>query len=191
MFPFPKMPQWVCIFALITFSSNSSIAGDLTDADKEVIRWFDQLGFPDLSQAKFVRVSMEWPRVGDEPPDCKSFVGFLLSEEPERFTVLTLDLVRSTLLRHSDEAFHYERASFAPADLASESAVEQGRSSDVKLDEDYWVDEAGRTGRRTRLFTLARGCAAHSLERTAHQIIAASASVLDLQTETPVDVRDL
>jgi hypothetical protein len=58
----------------------------------KVLEWFSTLGFPDVRNAQFVRFPSSASQSRGEAPECQFGHGFLLTEDNQEWTILTVGL---------------------------------------------------------------------------------------------------
>ena len=162
---------------IVAFSSNSAHS-QLTSSDLEVIQWFDQLLFPNLETMKCVRVATgNWSKSGNEQPQNSFIIAFLLSDHEDSFTVFTRDLFTRTYTKTRPDTPMHEVVAFEIRDLASEATDQLSQfptPESVKNARDRFSALASK---RVEIFSLARACAAQTLDGVAHQLIDLAASL--------------
>ena len=98
--------RWViflCSLGLLLDAPATALAGErspakpaaegLTQSQRDAMKWFDGLGFPDLKGRQLVRVATgQWSRSDDNPPENTYFIAFLLKTEGDQFTVMGANL---------------------------------------------------------------------------------------------------
>lgn len=149
-------------------------SAQIHERDLDVIQWFDRLPFPKLGDLQFVRVTTgSWRQSENEPPQPQPIVAFLLSEQGDRFSILTLDLKKQTFTKTPANTPLHEQVSFEPRDLLAEAAEQ------LKELTQPWESRAFRiqdkSSQRVELFTLARACVAHNHDGPAQDLLNAAA----------------
>ncbi len=151
-----------------------------TEAERALLDRFDRLGYGAPPDAPFVRVASGWwSQYGDGPPQNAYLGGFLLEEEPDRFTVLTLDLERSTFERTPEETPEHARVGFETVDLTEQvPIVIAALGTDDHGDWPWSID--GMSGSRSLGAWVQATALAAALDRRgepalAHRILDASA----------------
>jgi hypothetical protein len=90
----------------------------------EAFTWFGSLGFPDVKGRPFVRVATgRWYQAGDDTPRNTYVRGFLVEENGDRFTVVTLSLTTETFQGTPAEEVSYKRVGYEASDLATGAAA--------------------------------------------------------------------
>jgi hypothetical protein len=111
----------ILILLLIIVAASPTIAGGLTDEERADLEWFEGLGFPDVSEAPYVRVQTGgWIQSGGRPREPIRVHAFLLGEEDDCFTVLGHDLRERTYRRKPDGPLKLERVDYERLDFAAE-----------------------------------------------------------------------
>jgi hypothetical protein len=144
-------------------------------------RWFGTLGYPDVAKAKLAMVT-KGQRVpnGATAPHTNCELGFLLSEEGNRFTVLSLTLqtMQYTKAPEPPKGEHHQLAGdgawFEPIDLVkvATATLSESRSAD-QLSE---INQVARlffrshTPESLRLFILAWACSRQGHEELAQSL---------------------
>lgn len=176
------MRTWLAVLAAmgLAISSNPAIAANPLTADElKAFEWFGGLGFPDVKEAKYVRVlTGRWSQSGDEPPQNSSIVAFLLKGGDE-FTVLTLSLETETFKKRPDDAPEHEQVAFELLDLKAEAADEI-KALRARLDaeqSDLPRRFGERLAERAEVFVFAWGCWRHGLVSEAHDLYALAAQM--------------
>lgn len=165
----------------------------LTEVDKHVIEWFDSLGFPDLAELKLVRITFGGGiLVGNEEAANDSMLAFLLSSDEREFSVLTLDLNERQFALRPAIGDEHVNAFFEVVDLNDETTryLQQLRRRDEEK-RDPWSRFGRMLSERGELVVLARACAAHGLDQTAHDLLAHAIAMPDLQTGRPTPANEL
>ncbi len=162
----------------VMVASSNSVYAQLTQSDLEVIKWFDQLSFPSLENAKCIRVATGlWSKSGNEQPQNSYIIAFLLSKQDDSFTVFTRDLFTRTYTKSPPDTPNHKVVAFEVRDLASEAANQLSQ---------FPLPETARNSRprfgelaseRVEIFALARVCAAQKLDGVSHQLIDLAASL--------------
>ena len=165
-----------------------SLADDskLTRAEQEQFAWFDTLGFPDLSNAPFVRVSTGWwSRTNNDPPVNTEKLAFLLNQEGDTFTVFTLDFSQYSFTRTPAGTEPYQTVAYEILDLKRMTHRELIQLIDSEAGERFVLHR--RFGKmlsvRGEQYVLARGCAANGLDQLAHDLLQTTGSQADRSAE--------
>ena len=109
------------LLIVLLFSASPAIAKGLTDEERADLAWFRGLGFPDVSEAPYVRVQTGgWVQSGGRPREPIRVHAFLLGEDGDRFTVLGRNLEVKTYQRKPDGTPELERVEFERLDFAAE-----------------------------------------------------------------------
>ncbi|MDB5384705.1 MAG: hypothetical protein JWM11_351 [Planctomycetaceae bacterium] len=128
----------------------------------ETFAWLSSLGYPDVKDAQFIRVTLgngAWQ--DDEPPGDTYGRGFLLSQAGETFTVLLLDLTTRTFTKSRPGAKERERVGFEEQSLSEFAAfhLQAIRAAfDPKAENSQRASEDPLSERAT-VFVLAWACA--------------------------------
>jgi hypothetical protein len=87
-------------------------------------RWFDGLGFPELSKCQLVRVAtgVAWQEQG-KPPHNSYHRAFLLSDEGQRFTIFTASLDRQTFEKTGPGKPEHQKVGYELLDFEKEVAT--------------------------------------------------------------------
>lgn len=144
-------------------------------------KWFDGLGYPDVKNAKLVRVKTGgWSQSGDDEPVGDYQIGFLIGSDGEKFTVFGSDLSTVTYQRSPATTPARERVDYEPQTpkqiLAS---CRKEREASAK-DPFHRMRFSQRTSQAAELFVLAWGCAKLGFD-------AAAVELYELAAEAPSD----
>jgi len=185
----PAAHCFVMAGLVLAICLNTPARQSLADDSKEVtygdqqqtFRWFGTLGYPDVAKAKLVMVT-KGQRVpnGATAPHTSCELGFLLSEEGNRFTVLSLTLqtMQYTKAPEPPKGEHHQLAGdgawFEPIDLVkvATAMLNESRSAD-QLPE---INQVARLFFRSpipeslRLFILAWACSRQGQEQLAKSL---------------------
>ncbi|MEK6235558.1 MAG: hypothetical protein N2C14_12690, partial [Planctomycetales bacterium] len=159
---------WLIAISCWAAPRDGELTSTLTLEDEALIAWFDQLGFPDLSKAKFVNAFTGDHFVNtDGKPTNASDVGFLVKEKGASFTILKLDLREVTLVATPPDTPEHEKVSHEVADLRTIAGRALEYLANPQLNEkDRWLLPYGRVA----AFALARACAAKGFDDLAHRL---------------------
>ncbi len=146
--------------------ANRSAGADQEKTSKErsaAFAWFSKLGFPDVKDARFVRVvTGNWSQQNDDPPVNSYRHGFLLSQMGDTFTVLFPDLSTRRFTKSSPDTKEHKRVDFELKDLpefATGYLQAIRDADDPKRKPDDWPRRFGeRLAERAEVFVLAWGC---------------------------------
>ncbi len=129
-----RLPILLCLAILRTsFGTEDKRPQDKTDVPapkpdaeqrSKAFKWFNNLGFVDVKDRWFVRVTTgKWFQAGNDPPRNTFVRGFLLNENGDGFTVLTLSLVEEKYEKTTADKPAHQRIGFNVIDLKSGVAV--------------------------------------------------------------------
>lgn len=145
-----------------------------TQSQREALKWFDGLGFPDLKNRQLVRVATgRWSQSGDEPPQNRYVLAFLLKSEGDRFTVIGLDLDLDTLKSTPLKTPEHQQVGYEKLDLQEQAAayVKSLRAMREKnKDEPSW-HFGPYLPEDVQVFVLARACLAAGLQTQARELL--------------------
>jgi DNA-binding GntR family transcriptional regulator len=157
--------------------------GTFTTEEKEGFAWFDGLGFPDVRNAKYVRVATGW---GSESEN-RYIHAWLLEDPGKEFKVLMPDLEVRTFAKTGPEKKEHERVGYEAVDL--EKAVRAQLDALIALSKSEEQDVGRRFGEmleeRSELFALARSCAHHGKAKLARDLLEFAQAMPDLETGKP------
>ena len=154
-------------------------AEPLTQAQREAFQWFDNLGFPTLKDRQLVRIATgEWSQSGNNPPENRYVVAFLLKSESGSFTALALDLDTETFKPTPPKTPEHQHVGYETLDLKKEAAtyVKSLRAMrDKNKDEPSWYFRhmwhfGPYMSEDAEIFVLARACQANALESQARAV---------------------
>ena len=187
-------------FAAALLAAGPGLADELAPstygASWHEYRWFESLGYPDVAKAPFVRIAVgRWDRDDDPAVRPAAHVvpeyGFLLSQQGDRFSVLTTRLqshefTKTPRLDASGKPTPaYLVVDFEAADLAKFAAGQAGgvRRAKERVGQKEVLDSLrGQLADTTELFVLAWACS-----RQGHEEL--SKSLYDLVLCIPEDDR--
>ncbi len=152
---------------------------------QEAFAWFKTLDFPDISDKKFVRVATgEWVRHGNDPPQNTFVHAFLLSEEPDSFTVLTIELFLRTFKRTPPSTPEHERVYYESTDLPERADfyLEFLRSPDA--DNFRGQNRMGKLQLRAMVFFYSYACWKNGLESRALSLFEQAKTLGDQDPDT-------
>ena len=90
----------------------------------KAFEWFSRLGYPDVKGRKYVRVATgHWFQAGNDPPTNTYQRGFVLAEEGDRFTVLTLSLAEPKYKRTPADTPGYKQVGYTATELKTGAAA--------------------------------------------------------------------
>jgi hypothetical protein len=144
-----------CVFLWCGIDSCRAQAQVPSAADRlEAFQWFTGLGFPDIKSAKFVGLR-----------DGSGKHGFLLGENEEAWSVLTVGLVTKTIKKARGSAANDSKATCVPEDFAAfvKTVVHDPWAVDGPLGNEF---EYGAS-KETQLFVIAWMCRRRGLEQPA------------------------
>jgi hypothetical protein len=78
----------------------------LGPSEQKMFDWFDSLGFPKLTDRKFVRVAVAGVPI-DKHPFALKGQGILINEDRDTMTIMTLDLGLRTILNDATSASRF------------------------------------------------------------------------------------
>jgi hypothetical protein len=135
-------------------------------------RWFDTLGYPDLTGRDYLRVATGWySQIDNAAPTNTYLYAFLLQDAGDQFTVLTTDLRTLTFVKTPFGTEEYQRVGYETLDLHSGVNARLTEVSQRREQVDpYLLDWGRQLGVRSQLFVLARACAANGLDDLAYQV---------------------
>jgi hypothetical protein len=146
------------------------------DEIRKAFAWFDSIGLPDLSKARFVRVATGW---GEEPAEGKPAEshfagGFLVSEHGDEFTILFPDLQTAVFKKTGSDTPEHKRVGWEKAEIAKlvQSRIDE-LNAVAKADPDDrnpWRRFGERLDEAAELFVLARGAAGAGEEKAAFEL---------------------
>lgn len=120
------MKSLLSSLALLACALAPARAADLPPEALELFRWFDTLGYPDISKAQWITTSWE-PGMGGEPTVTGKKNGFLLRNDQGEVTFLTSDLFQTTVPKSTPEGtFIYAERPFM---LAMQDLIAELRNS--------------------------------------------------------------
>lgn len=152
--------------------------------DREIIRWFDTLGFPDLANRKLVRLRLPY---WSETVDARfpRPLAFLLSEDDKSFKVFSLSLFESSYVRTRRDESGEQSTRFDVVDLRQEAnaflKLMRTPESDVGMPRSF----GRQVSERVEAVVIARGCAANGLGKEAHELLVEAASITDPRVGNP------
>jgi hypothetical protein len=161
-----------CFLAAALFVLGCTAPGP-SEEETKAYTWFDGLGLPDLTKAKYVKVSTgSWHGDDGRAPESVYFQAFLLEDEGPSFRVLTSDLCTRTFKKTGKDVPKHKQIAYEVLDL--EKAV--GRRLDdvknAKEDEARWrCFGEQRSSDGFELFVLARVCALQGHSEQARQSV--------------------
>jgi hypothetical protein len=129
-----------------------------TKPEEDIFTWFDGLGFPDLSKAKYVKVATG--RCFGDPPRNEFIRGFLLKDDGNSFEIFTTCLSILDFTRTGPGTPEHQRVGYEPLDLQREMRFflrdfDKPPSDGFRLPRcEPWIDE------EVQVMVLARACAA-------------------------------
>jgi hypothetical protein len=134
-------------------------AASTEEERSEAFAWFSDLGYPDVKNAPFVRVTTgQWSQAVDGPPQFAYRYGFLLGSEGDQFTVLFSDLTTSKLTKSPPAKEEYQQVGFKELDLPEYAT---GRLKSLREIDPTRPDHFRRFGERlaerAEIFVLAWG----------------------------------
>jgi|GEM_PF-1405171 len=142
----------------------------LDDTPDRLFAWFDTLGYPDISQAEFVKVRSGSTNV---IPENEPEYEFLLAEDATTFTTLSLIRLSSrTLPKGRPKELHVDWYAFETADLAAYINGQLKRAAEVvELDsrDRHPLDQ--QVVLRAQLFVLARVAYARKLNDQVKELL--------------------
>lgn len=153
----------------------------LTDADRKLFAWFDGIGLPSCAGKPYVRV--EWTRDGasatvPDADDVWTVDGFLVSESPERLTVLDGDLWPRRIDRTPTDGW---KGGVRTLELRRVVAAALGRLRALRSDpgavegmDELYPGVRLRFGDEAQSMALARHAAEHGLDREARALLEAA-----------------
>jgi hypothetical protein len=95
-----------------------------TVPEEDIFTWFDGLGFPDLSKAKYVEVATgQWSEFSDKAPQNEFIRGFLVKDDGNAFEVFTTDLFICDFTKTDPGTPEHERVGYKRIDLSKEMDV--------------------------------------------------------------------
>ncbi len=170
--------------------SAADAAAGLASDEREFVRWFDTLGYPDLGNLPFVRFApagrIRSAFDSDLSPSWD--LGFLLADSGATFVVLTADLRTRTRARPPKGGASGVEATYEPLDLeATVAASLAARSARAPSADPFSLD--GRLGPSGAL-ALARACLSRGKTTSAGALFAAARagrSTQDRTDEVPLD----
>jgi len=121
----------VCVVTSRAFGGDESPSAakptPLTDADRAFFKWWDDLGYPDLSKLPFGNVRLgQWSRSGSDPPVQDPCLGWRVRDGGTSVDVLTLDLRSHHVLTREIEGEPWNRTGFDALDLVDQASVGAG-----------------------------------------------------------------
>jgi len=176
---FPLRSLVLTLIALVAASPVGSAqekTEHLSDEDRRLFAWFDQLGFEDISRARPVRVRIGYgyqsgendEHLYDEPR------AFLLWRKGAKFRVLLNDLTAATLKRRGRNPHRDTYVGWRPVSLEAETAalltILRQNPSPASWTDGHAVD-ADRIDLPTQAFVLARYCAKQGRDDLAARLI--------------------
>ncbi len=150
----------------------------VTSETRADFTWFSGLGFPDVKNAPFVRVTTRWLYNGGTPSQTSQtnqFLGFLLSTNSSSFKVLDMDLSQTTLTNRASRASAEQANAFAKVELKAWAGQfldyhEKPREPDVEAE--LWRRFGERVTERSQIFVLAWACWRQGLDDEAQRLYA-------------------
>lgn len=139
---------------------------------KQLIAWFDSLGFPDLAKCKCVRVftGIAMEDEAGKPKRNYSFEAFLVKDEKDSFTVFTPGLGTTSHKKSGPGVPDLMKVGFE--ELPIEKAVTAYRVQRAReLANPYFYNTSRYAHECLHLFVWARFCAAHGLEKRAFELL--------------------
>jgi hypothetical protein len=180
------LPAFTFIICFTRLPKSCADDSKLTPAEQQQFAWFDTLGFPDLSNASFVRVSTGWwSRTNNDAPVNSERLAFLLNQEGATFSVFTLDFSKYSFTRTPAGTEPHLTVAYEILDLKKTTHLELIQFIDPAAGE---RDMLGRRfGKmlsvRGEQFVLARGCAANGLDQLAHDLLQTTGSQAERSAE--------
>lgn len=169
-------------------------ADSISTADVEkVFKWFDTLGYPNLTDRKLLRVPIGSRfNLSDDPPKIDYAHAFLLRDEGKRLVVFMLSLSESTFEKTPDGVSEHGQLGFTVADLKKMATDRLKELRKISDDEpDPWRRFGAKMTERGELFVLARACNSSGYKQLANELVAQTLSIPDLQTGKQLLIEDL
>jgi hypothetical protein len=166
----------------ITSTANYRLPGDDTaaqlaassaDERNKAFNWFETLGFPDVKGRKFVRTATgRWYSSGGDPPRNTFIRGFLLKEEGDEFTLVTLSLATETYRKTPAKTPAHKQVGYEAVDLATGATAILKKLRAPKRSEDGDAKPLWGTDLhdRTETFVLAWACRRNGLDKLAAEL---------------------
>ncbi|HYT92499.1 MAG TPA: hypothetical protein VEL76_27535 [Gemmataceae bacterium] len=136
----------------------------------KAFEWFSGLGYPDVKGRKYVRVATgDWFQAGNAPPTNTHQRGFVLAEEGERFTVLTLSLAEPKYKRTPADTPSYKQVGYTATELKTGATAYLENLRKPPKEQQWDAQGFGGVGLhlRTQTFVLAWACWRHGLNELA------------------------
>lgn len=155
----------------------------LTDEDRQLFAWFDQLGIEDISKAQLVRVRITTETGGNkyEPDEPR---GFLLWQRGPKCRVLLNDLTIVSVERkggHSPKENAADWRTFSPDTVVNALLDTLTKKNRDILYEDLHQVYMDRLDLPAQAFVLARFCASHGREDLAVRLLRTIAPIWEQQ----------
>jgi hypothetical protein len=133
----------------------------LDDSNRTVaFAWFDSLGLPDFGQLPFVQITNRG----------RSYKAFLLKDEGQRFTILTVALETRTYTKTGTEAMPDQRVGYKSLDLKKDMTVYVEHLRKLTERHRMFSQFGQRISEPAKLFLLARACAAQGHQELAQEL---------------------
>lgn len=162
--------KFVSLFCLLEACSCMKANGADTDALAD-FKWFSTLGLPDVKELPFVQVATgHWSQREEEPPQNHYRKGFLLATNADAFTVLTLDLAKTSFTNTTSSAPEHKRVGFELLGLGSEAMSARKALQKPPKKDDSWQRFGEQITQRAEVFVLAWGCWRQGLETEAQSL---------------------
>ena len=105
-------------FVVVLFSQTLVVAQPLTKQDKEILKWCDKIELTDFAALPLVEVKTGWwSRTGNEPAKNHLMHAFLVDENENEFSVITLALRKQVFKRTPEGTPIHEVVDFAKVNL--------------------------------------------------------------------------
>jgi hypothetical protein len=140
----------------------AAIAPHPDDAPARLYAWFDTLGYPDLSRARFIRVATgSWEQTGDGPAEPIYRYGFLLADDEATFTALSLSSLQVRTLEKNSEDREIDRVGFEDGNLTAyiDTRLKPWINGGSPYGERKHIYNTATVGERGQFFLLARAAA--------------------------------
>jgi hypothetical protein len=142
------------LWTAVQYGASQSQAAEEKNA---LFKWFDGLGFPDLTNANYVEVATgDWHQSGDKPPENRFIRAFLLKDDSTTFEVFTYDLKIVRFAKTDAKVRAHERVGYEPRDLKNdaEAFVKLLKKPDTEASSWPWFNDL------VGFVVMARACAA-------------------------------
>lgn len=156
--------------------SGKSTAGERNKAFK----WFNELGYPDVKDRKFVDVATgHWVTYGNDPTNNTFARGFLLEQKGDTFKILTLSLDELTFKKTPAGTPVWKQVSYEASDLKEGAAAyfKALRSPRKETDRQYSRFGEASLHSRTETFVVAWACWREGLHDLAAELFDHAARV--------------